>query len=199
MAASTAQKARAFDLFGKIMEYFSEEKRDPEKILDILQIVKDKKNFAEMLLAKAAEKIGNVFEVVCQGSFVASELVRRGKYDWVNDLITDKRFPIGEHVPQTRIIELVEFDYDSTSEEALRELERRGLERPTAEDALYFGIQHLEEQRKHPIVFLHEPVECPGGGRRVLVLRSDGGERNLNLSWCAHGWYRDHVFAGVRK
>src|SRR3989338_3545012 len=164
MAASTDQKARAFDLFGKIMGYFSEEKRDPEKVLGVLQIIKNEKNFDEILLSKAAEKIGNVFKIV-KTSYTTSELIRCGRYDWVNNWITDERFPIAKHAQKLQKIELVGFDHDPTSEEVLEDFIRRGLKRPTYEDGLCFGVQCPEEQRRHPIVFLHEPVQGSGGYR----------------------------------
>lgn len=140
---------------------------------------------------------GNSFSITCEG-IKASELVRRGKYDWANDSITDTLFPIEPHAQETRMIELVEFDHDPGSEEVLAEFARRGLERPTPEDALAFGIAYPEEQRKHPVVFLHEPV-LVDGFRSVLVLDGSDRERNLNLNWFAYRWNRYYVFAAVRK
>lgn len=142
---------------------------------------------------------GNVFRIACEGSYMTSELVARGKYDWSNNWITDERFPIQKHEPVSRTIELVKFDHDPTSEEVLAEFSRRGLERPTHEDALYFGIEHPDEQMKRPLVFLHEPVQGPGGRLGVLVLDGHVGGRNLRLDWFGSGWPRDDLFAGVRK
>ncbi len=145
-------------------------------------------------------KTDNVFSVICEGSYKASELVARGNYDWANDWITDERFPIQKHAPVSRTIELVKFiNHDPTSEEVLAEFARRGLERPTYEDALYFGIQYPEEQRKRPVVFLHEPVLLPDDYRGVLVLRGYAGRRSLSLYWFGDHWGRDYAFAGVRK
>lgn len=140
---------------------------------------------------------GNVFSITCEGA-KASELVRLGKYDWVNSDITDKRFPIEPHAPVSSTIELVEFDHDPDSEEVLVEFARRGLERPSYEDALAFGIAYPEEQRKHPVVFLHDPVQA-GGSRDVLVLHGDDRGRDLDLDWFGSRWLRYDVFAAVRK
>ncbi len=145
------------------------------------------------------EGIADVFTLALQGKAKASELVRQGKYYWVNDWITDKRFPIQEHALVSRTIELVKFDHDPTSEEVLTELARRGLERPTYEDALYFGIEYPEEQRKHPVVFLHELVLDPAGNRLVLVLVEDAGKRGLLLEWFDDPWDRLDAFVGRRK
>lgn len=143
----------------------------------------------------------NVFSVTCEGAYKISKLVARGNYDWANEWITDERFPIQKHAPISRTIELVGFDHDLTSEEVLAEFAHRGLERPTAEDALYFGIEHPEEQRKHPVVFLHEPVLGPLGHLHVnvLVLHEHAGKRRLGLHWFASRWPRRYAFAGVRK
>lgn len=140
---------------------------------------------------------GNVFPIICGGES-ASELVKRGRYNWVNYEITDSRFPIESHAPVSRTIELVEFDRDSNSEEMLAEFARRGLERPTYEDAFAFGIVYPEEQRKHSVVFLHEPVQV-GDNYDVLVLDGYDRDRYLRLRWLDYGWSRRCVFAAVRK
>lgn len=143
-------------------------------------------------------RIVSSFTIRCEGTLRASELVKCGKYDWVHDLITDERFPLKAHEPVTRKIELVEFDYDPISEEVLDELRRLGLERPTPEDAFYSGIDHLDEQRKRSLVFLHEPVLDPAGNLHVLVLNENVGRRDLYLRWFDDGWDRNYLFAGVR-
>lgn len=153
---------------------------------------------AEMLV-RCASTVYGVFQLTLEGNATASELVKRGQYNWHNDWITDERFPIRSHDPMNRIVELVEFDHDPESEEVLAEFARRGLERPTYEDALYFGVQCPEEQRKRPIVFLHEPVLDPDGDRRVLVLGGGSDRRGLRLVWFGGRWDRRYVFAGVRK
>ena len=130
------------------------------------------------------------FSITCDDSRKTSELIKLGHYDWHNDWITDERFPIQQHPPVKHAIEFVEVDYDPTSEDILCEFKGRGLNRPTYEDALNFGIQHKDEQRNGSIVFLHEPVLGPSGGRDVLVLRGGAGVRYLDLDWFDYRWYR---------
>lgn len=199
MAAKTDQKARLLDLITGILELTRDGDREYEPVSDVLQVIKEKKNFADILLRGMVETISNIFKIICKGSHTTSELIKLGKYYWGNDWITDKRFPLEKHASTTRNIELVEFDHDPTSEEVLEELTRRGLDKPTYEDALCFGIQHPEEQRKHPIVFLHNPVFDPFGNRGVLVLDEHSGLRGLSLRWFDYGWGRCCVFAGVGK
>jgi len=141
--------------------------------------------------------VGNTFSITCNG-IKTSVLVKRGQYDWTNASIGDTLFSIKKHKPVTRQIELVEFDHTVTSEEVLAEFARRGLERPTYEDGLVFGVMYPEEQRKHPVVFLHEAVQV-SGHRSVLVLNESVGMRHLSLVWFGGRWFRFYVFAAVRK
>lgn len=183
---------------------------------------------AEVLLAEMQmpriSKTYDMYQLLLVGA-TALELVQLGTYGWHSDLITDNLFPLSPHEPVSRIIELIEFDHDPKTEEVLSDLARCGLERPTYEDALNTGAQRPEQQRKRPIVFLHEPVfaskllvDSPG---RVLVLDEnviDYGRvpvegladcHQLSSKPCAvrrmllsefggHKWDRVCGFAGVR-
>ncbi|MEK7067126.1 MAG: hypothetical protein AAB949_01990, partial [Patescibacteria group bacterium] len=81
------------------------------------------------------ESVGNVFLITCDGSYKTSELVALGKYNQSNDQITDELFPIKKRKERMiRVVELIKFNYGITSEDALAEFARRGLERPTYED-----------------------------------------------------------------
>lgn len=152
------------------------------------------------LVVSKVEPTSNVFRITCEGSYKTSELVMRGRYACSNDWITDERFPLQKHAPIGRTIELVSFDHNSALEEVLAEFSNRGLERPTYEDALYFGIEYPNEPRKHPIVFLHEPVQAsPLGRGHVLVLNEHVDKRLLLLVWFGAWWYRSCVFAAVRS
>jgi len=144
--------------------------------------------------------MAQVFSLTLEGVHATSELVRLGCYDQVDDgRITNERFPLWRHDPIEREIELVEFDHEPTLNEVLAEFEHRGLERPTPEDAFYFGVQHPEEQEKHPIVFLHEPVRSVGWTCYFLTLSKSGVGRCLILYWLFDKWSRRYVFAGVRR
>lgn len=147
------------------------------------------------------ETMGEVFTLTIDGSHRASELVAQGKYDVANIWVTDERFPIEKYAPQTREIEFITLEHDSSSEEVLAELRHCGLERPTYEEALVFGAKYPEEQkRRHVIVFLHKPVlGGPNGPRFVLALRGNACRRYLILRLYDGRWSRHYVFAGVRK
>lgn len=87
---------------------------------------------------------------------------------------------------------------DFTFEESLSELTKRGLSQPTYEDALLFGEQHPEIQRKAPIMFPHEPVRGAYGRVRVVYLYVRGAGRDLNLDYTCSRWFSYVRVAGVR-
>lgn len=150
-------------------------------------------------LAEVIQQAENVFRLIVGQHKTMEEAVKAGKYDWVNDDINSRNFPVRPRPVGKRIIELIEFDHDTTSKEALAEAEKRGLERPVYGDAFDFGEQFLEKQRERPIVFLNEPWQIPYGCLCVLVLDGSSVERRLSLSRFDRGWPRHYVFAFVRK
>lgn len=144
-------------------------------------------------------RIIGIFAIKHGGTSKTSELVNRGKYDWINEWITDDHFPIQPHESVDRTIKLVEFDHDPSSKDIIEEFGRLGLKCPTYEDALQFGVEYPDEQCKHSIVFLHEPVLDPDGRLGVLALHMGVRRRGLGLYWFDVRWGRQCVFAGVRK
>lgn len=147
----------------------------------------------------AQSRIIGTFNVTLGGTSKTSELVKRCNYDWFNEWITDDHFPIQMHESVGRMVELVEFDFDPSSERIIEEFGRLGLKRPTYEDVLQFGLEYPGEQCKHSIVFLHEPVPDQDGRISVLALHMGVRRRGLGLYWFDARWGRQCVFAGVRK
>ena len=197
MATSTDQKARAFDLFSKIMEYFCEDKRNAEKVLDVLQIIKDKKNFAEILLAKK-EAISNLFKIAVNYCMSLKDMVSAGKYDEANSDINDKNFPIEKHGHEEIESQLIHFDRNISSEDAIKELDKMDLRPANLAELLAFGAKYPDEQRKFPIVALGS-VWRPVHARYVAYLWSGSGSRELGLSWFDDDWHANYRFLAVRK
>jgi len=127
------------------------------------------------------------------------ELVEAGEYAYAHSCVTSENFP-ARHFDgrQAREIILVPFDHDVTSEEAIAEATQLGFERPTYEDALYFGIEYPDVQREHPVVFLHDPWFGFFGRRDVLCLWTNAGRRELGLEGFDDRWIRNSCFAFVR-
>ena len=157
----------------------------------------------ETLLEKLADLIvnsaKNIFRIMIGGNRTTEEVVTAGKYGWANSNINSQNFPMRPQRSDGATIELLEFEFDPTTEQVFAEAKKRGLEDPVYEDGLFFGEQHPEEQRKRPIVFLHKPWQDPYGHRLVLVLSELAGERELYLYSCGFGWPRSCRFAFRRN
>ena len=125
------------------------------------------------------------------------QLVEAGGYGYAHSCVTSENFPSRGTAAGPAEIVLVGFDGTVTAGEALAEAARRGLARPTYEDALHFGAEHPEAQREHAIVFLHEPWVGYFGRRDVLCLWSNAGRRELGLEGFDDPYGPDHRFAFV--
>jgi hypothetical protein len=114
--------------------------------------------------------------------------------------VTSENFPAWRRAgSRVREIVLLRFDRNVTSEEAIAEAARHGLEPPTYEDALHFGVEHPEVQREGPVVFLHDPWVGFFGRRDVLCLWSNAGRRELGLEGFDGSWSPHHRFAFARR
>ncbi len=155
---------------------------------------------ADLILAAArATKDRLEFSLTVSSDDTFENLVTAGRYDWKNDFVTAKRFPVRSSPVGERKLVLLHFGRDISSEAAIAEAEKQGLERPTYEDCLRFGVQHPEVQRQFPIVFLHEPVRGGDGSPCVLCLGRGGSGRGLDYVWFGGGWSDGCRFAFVCK
>jgi hypothetical protein len=145
------------------------------------------------------QQVRNTFRIMTGGNRTTEEVVAAGNYDWKNDWVNGKNFPMRPMSEGPREIVYLEFDYDPASEEVLAEAQRQGLERPRHDDVLFFGEQYLEEQRKAPVVFLHEPWHYPHRGLFVLVLYCGCRGRGLDLNYFGVRWRQRCRFAFVHK
>jgi hypothetical protein len=124
--------------------------------------------------------------------------VEAGGYGYAHSCVVSENFPARRfEAGAVREIVLLEFDQPVTSDEALREAARLGLERPMYEDALYFGIDHPDVQRARPVVFLHEPWVGFFGRRDVLCLWENAGRRELGLEGFDDRWSPRYRFAFI--
>ena len=124
-------------------------------------------------------------------------MIAAGLYDWVNDDITAKRFPVkGEGVAEFET-KLFQFDGIS-SENAIKEIEAQGWQVASIEHLLAFGAANPDEQRKYPIIALGSVGEVDGN-RRVPGLDGGGSKRDLRLRWWGGGWGSRCRFLAVRR
>jgi len=129
-------------------------------------------------------------------------MILAGNYDWKNDDITAKRFPI---VGTGRVEfedTLFHFDRDISLEDAIKEIVSADKANPwqpaKIENTLAYGAKNPEEQRRYPIVGLGSVAEVDGF-RFVPDLDRDDSRRRLDLDWFGLGWDADYRFLAVRK
>lgn len=127
-----------------------------------------------------------------------AEMIAAGHYDWTNSDITEERFPVKGIGKVERNIELIHFGYDIASDDAVKELARRGPRPATTEELLAFGTKYPELQRKFSIVALGSSAHV-SGRRYVPFLCRLGAKRNLYLFWWGVGWLDVYRFLAVRN
>ena len=126
------------------------------------------------------------------------ELVAAGGYGYAHSCVTSDNFP-SRRVGSRRVREvvLVGFDREVTADAAIVAAAALALERPVYEDALHFGIAHPDVQRRHPVLFLHDPWLGFFGRRDVLCLWSNAGRRELGLEGFDDCWGPAYRFAFI--
>jgi hypothetical protein len=139
------------------------------------------------------------YTVIVGDGRATEALVEAGHYGYAHSAVMSENFP-ARHAggPRAREIVLLEFDHDVTVHDVLAEGARRGLQPPTYEDALYFGIAHPDVQRERPVLFAHEPWLGYFGRRDVLCLWENAGRRELGLEGYDEVWSRTFRFAFVK-
>jgi hypothetical protein len=129
-------------------------------------------------------------------------MIAAGHYDWKNDDITAKRFPIVGVGTVELEAKLFHLNRDISSDAAERFIKADDKANPwesaKIEHLLSFGEKFPDEQRKYPIVALGSVAEV-GGYRYVSNLFKDDSKRRLDLIWRGLGWGASCRFLAVRK
>jgi hypothetical protein len=140
-----------------------------------------------------------VYRVTAGDGRSTEELVAAGDYGYAHSCITSENFPVGRFGgKRVREIVLLGFDQPTTAAEATSAAAQGGLERPTYEDALHFGIAYPDVQIEGPVLFLHDPWFGFFGRRDVICLWSNAGRRELGLEGFDEAWPTPYRFAFVR-
>ncbi|MCX6786409.1 MAG: hypothetical protein NTU85_01140 [Candidatus Kaiserbacteria bacterium] len=155
---------------------------------------------SEVVVKKNAAS--DTFRLTVDHNKSLAEMIAAGRYDWTNDDITAKRFPItGEGLVEFEA-RYFHFDRNISSEDAVKKIEQTDKENPwmsaKIEHLLAFGEKFPEEQRKFPIVALGS-VAGVRGDRGVPCLGRDGSRRGLGLHWWSNDWGSGCRFLAVRK
>ena len=153
---------------------------------------------ADVIVGKS-QSVGEVYPVTINYDLSLKGMVRVGGYDWVNDNIIDKNFPVTGEGQGVVTLELVHCNRPMTSDEALAELAQRGMRPATLPELLAFGAKYPNVQREFPVAALGSVWRLRFGGRCVPFLWGRSGKRNLNLNWLDHRWNTRDRFLAVRN
>ncbi len=139
-----------------------------------------------MVSAPSIVKLAGV--VVPELSVSLAARIAAGGYDWHDDAITQKRFPLTLPAPSRNLV-LVHFDEVITSKGAEAWASENGFELGLIDDLLAIGShpKHRELQRQFPIIALGSSAVIHGH-RRVPFLDGLDAGRYLRLIWCESGW-----------
>ena len=127
-----------------------------------------------------------------------ADMIKAGKYDWKNDDITEKRFPLKGKGSVEHTVHLLHYDRVMTSVDVITAMDVAGQEPALIEDLLAFGAKYPEEQRKYPIIALGSSAGVRGS-RRVPCLDGFGSLRSLHLDWFDYGWLEQCRFLARNK
>ncbi|MEK7576903.1 MAG: hypothetical protein AAB482_04405 [Patescibacteria group bacterium] len=141
-----------------------------------------------------------VYPVIIDFSLTLAAMIKAGKYNWVNDSITARNFPMkGEETAEVTI-KLIHFSRVMENGDAvIHKLDRKGMRPATIEELLALGQVYPDLQRKFPIVALGSVWRSPRGYRYVPYLWGNAGGRDLYLLWFDRRWNGHSRFAAVRK
>jgi hypothetical protein len=160
----------------------------------------DRQTFRTMLKLNAV--MPETFRLTTDYSQPLEAMIACGHYDWKNDDITPKRFPLkGEGIVEVEAC-LFHFNREIESKDAIKAIESADKDNPWSasqiEHILAFGAFFPEEQRKFPIIGLGSVAEIRGD-RYVPALWKLGSKRSLDLSWFGSRWFGHCRFLAVRK
>lgn len=140
----------------------------------------------------------NLYPVTVNYGLSLAEMITAGKYDEVDDKITQNCFPVeGEGAVDIKI-QLVHFGRRTESNEAIHKLNAGGLRPATLPELLAFGAK-FPESCESPIAAIGSVWRRGRDHRSVPYLWDDGYGLSLHLHDFEVGWYGSYRFAAVRK
>ncbi|MDD5290151.1 MAG: hypothetical protein PHT40_03075 [Patescibacteria group bacterium] len=135
--------------------------------------------------------IGDVYTITIPNGSTVNSLIKAGKYDWSDSVITDDHFPIRLELGKSTDLVLVHYDRDMSNQAVLNDLKLRGLRPAEPAELLMFGFIYPEKQREFPVVALGSPWRNAYGYHCVLFLDRHDGRRRLGLYCIMREWYYD--------
>jgi len=153
--------------------------------------------FAQMLVGVARQ----IYNVMVDRTKTLSEMIKAGKYGWVNADITQEHFPVAGSCKKEEGFVLFHFNRNISSEKAITEIVQAGCEPGDIADLLAFGADQPELQRQFPIVALNlkSVWRGSGGDRHVPGLCGGSADRGLGLRCFEGDWDERYRFLARRK
>ena len=140
----------------------------------------------------------DVFRLMVDYGQSLEQMIDAGRYDYANNDITTKRFPIKGEGKVEFEGRYFHFNRTTSSKNAIAAMKEAGWEPANIEHLLVLGEKYPDEQRKFPIIGLGSVAEV-GGSRGVPVLDGGGSERHLRLDWFDRDWSGYYRFLAFRK
>ena len=123
--------------------------------------------------------------------------VKAGHYDLANSDIS-RNFATKRKGTAEVAVELIHFNYTSSIDEVLRELDKMGYRPAELQELLAFGEKYPEVQLEFPIVAL-DSVWQDGYARVVPYLGRHDSGRGVGVCYVDLGPLKSYRFAAVRK
>lgn len=127
------------------------------------------------------------------------DVVRLGRYYWVNDEITEENFPVVRKGSAHIRVDLFHFNRRIASGDAIFRVNRSDCRSADLRELLAFSRQHPNVQCRFPIVALDSKFAKRDGHLTVPCLGGTGEKRDLGLRWFENIWPDNYRFAAVLK
>jgi len=154
------------------------------------------------VVEKNSSPASEIFRLTVDYGQSLEQMIAAGRYDWKNDGITAKRFPVTGEGRVKFEARYFHFDRSISSKDAVEEIKKADTENQwmpaKIEHVLAHGAIFPEEQRKYPIIGLGSVAEV-NSDRRVPYLYRSGSDRDLSLGWWVSDWSPGYRFLAVRK
>jgi hypothetical protein len=141
----------------------------------------------------------NTFTINVNYDLPLEEMVKAGKYDWVNREITTDKFPSKRKGTAVIDVDLIFFNRDMEWDEVLLALDKMGYRPAELPELLAFGAKYPDIQKNFPIVAFGSVGHNSEGHNIVVGLFSDYGGRGLRLYWLDSRWRANYRFAVLRE
>lgn len=156
---------------------------------------------AKLIVGQSQNGTGDSHQVTVDYSQSLEQMIAAGRYDWKNDDIKAKHFPVKGEGKVDLEITLVHYNRVMNTDDVLKDLDQRGLRPIKSEELLALGANEKTRdlQRQFPIIALGSVWQDLDGRRYCPYLYGHGSKRRLSLHWFDYGFHEVCRFAAVRK